>query len=127
MAIENSTNCSATHHCIDNLVLLDLLHEIDTSFDDRSDSEALSTVSDVQQGLEIVVYGYQLASHSQPTRLRAAQVLTDLATGSQPSCQLPEPYLHTLIDGYQLATMTPIGAALAPMFIRHMLEGDDAL
>ncbi|KVZ44397.1 hypothetical protein [Burkholderia ubonensis] len=127
MAIENSTNCAATHHCIDNSVLLDLLHEIDTSFDDRPDSEALSAVSDIQQGLEIVVYGYQLASHSQPARRRAVQVLNDLMTGSQPSCQPPEPYLRTLIDGYRLATMTPIGAALTPMFIRHMLEGDDAL
>ncbi|MFM0729325.1 hypothetical protein PQQ52_02360 [Paraburkholderia sediminicola] len=127
MAVENFSNLTTNDYCIDVDILLDLLHEIDPSVDDRPDRETFTAVSQIQPGLEMIVAGFQHASRSRLARLQALRILYALANNLQPSWQPRQPHLRALVDGYRLATVTAIGASVAPVFVAHMLEGDDAL
>lgn len=113
-------------YIIDSAILEDLLHEADPTLEERPDVWTRAEIALVQPGLELLVTGYRRACASSPNAQHTAlRILSGLTNDQAPTNRVRLLYAREMVEGYRLATRFHAGAAAAPLFAAHMLDGVD--
>lgn len=113
-------------YLIDTPIIEDLLHQVDTTLEERPEAWIRGLIVLIQPGLELLLAGFRLAysNGSQLSRRSAIQALASIAAGEDPPVKkLRTPHMRAIVEGYRQAIKTTTGDAAVRVFCANMLGG----